>query len=75
MMNLPSKEQFNSRLTEEDITNAKQIWKHFGMKSMGEYHDLYLKTDVLLLTDVFESFRDMCLKLLRIRPCILLYLT
>ena len=63
---LPSKKQFYSRLTEEDITNddynkAKQIWKHFGIKSMGEYHDLYLKTDVLLLTDVFENFRDMCL--------------
>ena len=62
---LPSKEQFYSRLTEEDITNddynkAKQIWKLFGIKSMGEYHDLYLKTDVLLLTDVFENFRDMC---------------
>ena len=63
---LPSKEQFYSRLTEEGITNddytkAKQIWKHFDIKNMGEYHDLYLKTDVLLLTDVFENFRDMCL--------------
>ena len=62
---LPSKEQFYSRLTEEGITNddytkAKQIWKHFDIKNMGEYHDLYLKTDVLLLTDVFENFRDMC---------------
>ena len=52
-------------MTEEDITNddynkAKQIWKHFDIKNMGEYHDLYLKTDVLLLT-VFENFRDMCL--------------
>jgi len=48
---LPSKEQFYSRLSEEDITNddfkkAKQIWKHFDIKNMGEYHDLYLKTDV-----------------------------
>ena len=47
---LPSKEQFYSRLTEEDITNddynkAKQIWKHFDIKNMGEYHDLSLKTD------------------------------
>ena len=58
---LPSKEQFYSRLTEEGITNddytkARQIWKHFDIKNMGEYHDLYLKTDVLLLTDVFEKF-------------------
>ena len=45
---LPSKEQFYSRLTEEGMTNddytkAKQIWKHFDIKNMGEYHDLYLK--------------------------------
>ena len=69
---LPSKEQFYSRLTEEDLTNddynkAKQIWNHFGIKSMGEYHDLYLKTDVLLLT-VFENFRDMCLSYYGLDP-------
>ena len=40
-------------LTNDDYNKAKQIWKHFGMKNMGEYHDLYLKTDVLLLTDVY----------------------
>ena len=48
---LPSKEQFYSRLTDEDITNDdynKAIWKHFGIKSMGEYRDLYLKTDVFI---------------------------
>ena len=60
---LPSKEQFYSRLSEEDITNddcnkAKQIRKHFNIriKNMGVYHDLYLQTDVLLLTDVLERF-------------------
>ena len=63
---LPSKEQFYSRLSEEDKTNgdfkkAKQIWKHFDIKNMGEYRDLYLKTDVLLLPDAFENFMDMCL--------------
>ena len=78
---LPSQEQFYSRLTEEEITNddynkAKQIWKHFGIKSMGEYHDLYLKTDVLLLTDGFENFRDMCLSYYGLDPvCLLLYFT
>ena len=70
---LPSKEQFYSRLTEEDITlddykKAKQIWKHFDIQNMGEYHDLYLKTDVLLLTDVFENFRDMCLSYYGLDP-------
>ena len=70
---LPSKEQFYSRLAEEDITNddynkAKQIWKHFDIQNMGEYHDLNLKTDVLLLTDVFENFRDMCLSYYGLDP-------
>ena len=58
---LPSKEQFYSRLSEKDITlgdykKAKRIWKHFDIQNMGEYHELYLKTDVWLLTDVFENF-------------------
>ena len=61
---LPSQEQFCSRLSEEEITNddseqTRQIWKHFDTKNMGEHHDLELKTVVLLLTDVFENFRDM----------------
>ena len=59
---LPSKEQFYSRLSEEDITHddcnkAKQIRKHFNIKNMGVYHDLYLQTDVLLLADVLEYLR------------------
>ena len=63
---MPAKEQFYSRLSEEDLTldeykKAKQIWKHFNIKNMGDYHDLHSKTDALLLTDVFEFFRDMCL--------------
>ena len=37
------------------------MWKHFNIKHLGEYHDLYLMTDVYLLIDVFENFRDMCL--------------
>ena len=58
---LPSKEQFYSRLSEEDITNddcnkAKQIRTHFNIENMGVHHDLYLQTDVLLLTDALENF-------------------
>ena len=43
--------------------------KLFGMKNMGDYHDHYLKKDVLLLADVFEKFIDVCLKSYGIDPC------
>ena len=59
---LPSKEIFYSKLTCEDISNsdynhAKNVWEEFRCKTMGDYHDLYFKSDVLILTDVFENFR------------------
>ena len=63
---LPEKEHFYSRLSEEDLSDAdyeraKLIWKHFNIKNLSEYHDLSLETDVLLLTDVYENFRKQCL--------------
>jgi hypothetical protein len=59
---LPSKKEFYSKLNESDISDAEyshalNIWETFNIKNMGDYHDLYLKTDVGLLADVFESFR------------------
>ena len=65
---LPPKEAFYSKLSDEDITDndnyqhAKKVWETFNMKTMREYHDLYLESDVLLLADVFENFRDVCSK-------------
>ena len=53
---LPSKEQFYRDITNDDCNKAKQIRKHFNIKNMGVYHDLYLQTDVLLLMDVLENF-------------------
>ena len=63
---LPPKEAFHSILndsgiTEEDYQHAQNVWETFKMKTMRDYHDLYLKSDVLLLSDVFENFRDVCL--------------
>ena len=63
---LPPKERFYSSLNYEDITdeayeNAQKIWRSFNIKNLGEQHDLYLNSDVLLLTDVFENFRKLAI--------------
>ena len=70
---LPPKESFHSKLndseiSEEDYQHAQNVWKTFKMKTMRDYHNLYLKSDVLLLSDVFENFRDVCLDNYRLDP-------
>ena len=47
--------------------HAKRVCKDFGIENLGEYHDLYLKSDTLLLP-VFENFRKMCLKIYHLDP-------
>ena len=69
----PEKEEFYSNLSMEDITDAdymhvKRVYKGFEIKNLGEYHDLYLKSDTLLLADVIENFRKMCLKFYHLDP-------
>ena len=66
-MSLPSIKRFHSNLnmsgvSDTDYEHACSIWREFGIRNMGEYHNLYLRTDVLLLANVFKSFRRVCLE-------------
>ena len=59
----PSQKDCYSQLNKESIADkdykhALNVWKDLNVKNMGEYHDIYLATDVLLLADVFEAFRE-----------------
>lgn len=70
---LPPREEFYSKLTESDVSDsdyefACNVWKEFNISTLGEYSDLYLKTDVLLLADIFENFRDTCYSIYKLDP-------
>ena len=70
---LPPREAFYSKLsgrgiTEKDYKHAQNVWNTFNMKTFKDYHELYNETDVLLLADVFENFRDLCLKIYGLDP-------
>lgn len=63
----PPKSEIYSKLNDEDIgdgdyQHALNVWDAFNCKTIRDYHDLYLKSDLLLLADVFESFRQTCLQ-------------
>ena len=55
-------------ITGADYMHGKRTCKDFEMKNLGEYHDLYLRRNVLLLANVFENFRKMCLKIYELNP-------
>ena len=55
-------------ITDTNYMHGKRVCKDFEIKSLSEYHDSYLKNDILLLADVFENFRKMCLKIYHLDP-------
>ena len=68
---LPDKKTFYSELhlkdiTDEDYTHAQKVFKELGLKNLGDYHDLYVQSDTLLLADVFENFRNKCIEIYEI---------
>ena len=70
---LPNKEDFYSNLNMEDINDidyrhANNVFKRFELENLGQYHDLYVQSDTLLLADVFENFRNMCIKVYELYP-------
>ena len=72
-ISLPSKEDFYSNLNMEDISDidyrhANNVFKVFKLENLGDYHDLYVQSDTLLLVDVFNNFRNMCLKEYELDP-------
>ena len=59
----------DSHIDVNDYLICKKTWKKFEMKNIGDFHDHYLKKDVLLLADLFEKFIDTCLKYYGLDPC------
>ena len=65
---LPNKKAFCSKLNLEDISDkdyihVQKVCKDFEVKSLGDYYDLYVQNDTLLLRDVFENFRNKCIEI------------
>ena len=61
--------KLDGHISFKNYLTCKKIWDKLKMKNMGDYHDYYLKKDVLLLADVFEKFIDTCLKCYGLHPC------
>ena len=76
---IPNKESFYNNLTMENITetdyiHANNVFKTFELNNFGDYHDLYVQSDTLLLADVFENFRKACAKTYELDPAHFIFL-
>ena len=72
-ISLPDKKAFFSKLNkkgiiDKDYAHAEKVWEVFEIKNLGEYHDLYVLSDALLLPDVSENFRAKCIEIYAIDP-------
>ena len=70
---LPPIETFYSTLnmsliSSDDYQHAQRVWEEFGIRNLGDYHDLYLRTDVVLLANVYKVFRKTCLEHYKLDP-------
>ena len=70
---LPRQIDFYSKLNIQHVTNnddehAQKVWDTFNIKDLGEYHDLYVQADTLLLADIFEKFRETCIEKYQLDP-------
>ena len=70
---IPSKESFYSNIkmeniTETDYIHTNNVFKSFKLNNLGDYHDLYVQSDTLLLANVFENFRKACIKTYELDP-------
>ena len=79
-ISLPSKEDFYSNLNMENINNidyrhTNNVFKAFKLENLGNYHDLYVQNDTLLLADVFNDFRNMYLKEYELDPAHFFFIT
>ena len=70
---LPDKRAFYSELnladiTDKDYAHAQKVFKELNLKNLGDYHDLHVQSDTLLLADVFDNFRNRCTEIYELDP-------